>query len=197
MTEPSTHEPLRPERARAERYLKRRGTDAPVDSIRERLTAAFAQLSELFDSLSEEDATARPESGGWCVQEVADHLYESNDRALVELDVLLRGESPTDGPIPIALLSDAPMAEPWSTVRERLAELHRRIEQKAAEAHDGVPLSGRAPVAMILPADDGSGHIEWIQALDWKAYLMALRVHVLEHVAQVRRIVDAGSGRHT
>jgi hypothetical protein len=32
---------------------------------------------------------------------------------------------------------------------------------------------------------------EWIEALDWKAYAQALRVHTHEHLAQVERTVSA------
>jgi hypothetical protein len=33
--------------------------------------------------------------------------------------------------------------------------------------------------------------LEWVEALDWKAYVQAIRVHTHEHCAQVERTVAA------
>ena len=32
--------------------------------------------------------------------------------------------------------------------------------------------------------------VEWIEHLDWKAAALAIRVHTLEHTAQVRRVLE-------
>jgi hypothetical protein len=34
--------------------------------------------------------------------------------------------------------------------------------------------------------------VEWTEELDWRAYAAVLRVHTLEHLAQIRAILAAG-----
>jgi hypothetical protein len=38
---------------------------------------------------------------------------------------------------------------------------------------------------------DAAEAVEWVEALDWKAYAQALRIHTHEHCAQVERTVAA------
>ena len=42
-----------------------------------------------------------------------------------------------------------------------------------------------------IVAKVGGQPTEWIEELDWRAYAAVLRVHTLEHLAQVRAIIAA------
>ena len=54
-------------------------------------------------------------------------------------------------------------------------------------------MSAKAPFVMVIkvPGPDGPKILEWIDAVDWKAYAQALRVHTHEHCAQVERTIAA------
>ena len=42
-----------------------------------------------------------------------------------------------------------------------------------------------------VPGLNGAEVLEWVEAVDWKAYAQALRIHAHEHRAQVERTVAA------
>lgn len=59
-------------------------------------------------------------------------------------------------------------------------------------ASDAGPQEATAPVVMVVrcaTGDGGTEPVEWIERLDWKAYALAIRVHVLEHIMQIRRTI--------
>ena len=49
----------------------------------------------------------------------------------------------------------------------------------------------RAPFVMVIKVtgEHGPEILEWVEALDWKAYAQAIRVHTHEHQAQVERTI--------
>jgi hypothetical protein len=60
-------------------------------------------------------------------------------------------------------------------------------------AGDGTPVVARAPSILVIKVPGATGYdvLEWVEALDWKAYAQALRIHAHEHHAQVERTVAA------
>lgn len=187
---------LRPEQEAVLEYARRKGTEAPVGSIRERLAGTFEELDTLVAGVPAEVAARRPEAGGWSVQEVVDHLVVSHRRALQELRSLLAGRPPENDPIPASLQSDAPLARPWYELREDLERTHAAFLAAVTGAGDDAPTTARAPVVMVVKcATPGGGTepVQWVQSFDWKAYAILVRGHSLEHRNQVRRIL-AGFG---
>src|SRR5215470_16680121 len=67
-------------------------------------------------------------------------------------------------------------------------------EAEAAEvlrAAPDRPTDARAPVVMVINVkrEDGSlGPVHWIENLDWKAYGIIFRLHVLDHLNQAKKV---------
>jgi DinB superfamily len=191
---PMSATPLRPEQEAALRYAREKGTEAPLASIRERLSKTFAQLEALLGALPEEAVRRRPAADRWSVQAVVDHLIESHRPAVDQLRSLLLGKRPGEGPIPASLLSADPLGPPWPEALQRLMDVHRGLLAVLDRASDETPLSVRAPVVMVVKVrqEDGSlAPVEWIEDFDWKAYAILLRAHTLEHLAQIERTARA------
>lgn len=185
---------LLPEQSRALGYARRRGTQAPVGTLRAKVSATFRELEALLDSVPEEVAAEAPAPSRWSVHEVVDHLVESHRRAVEQLASLVSGESPESGPIPAGLTSEAPFAKSWSVVVGELRDVHRRFEGVLAGATDETPLTARAPIEMAVrcaTADGESRPVHWVETFDWKAYAILFRAHSLEHVQQIQRILAA------
>jgi hypothetical protein len=54
----------------------------------------------------------------------------------------------------------------------------------------------RAPIVMVVNVADERGAlvpVHWIEDLDWKAYAITWRLHVIDHLKQARRALAAGA----
>lgn len=112
---------------------------------------------------------------------------------LAELDDLLRGVSPKDGPIPASLQRRDAMERDWRELIDELNRVHGDIVALLAGAPDSLPGPARARVAMVVKAREEDGEVRpvhWMEELDWKAYVLAIRVHVLDHTAQIRNTLS-------
>jgi hypothetical protein len=163
---------LRPEQVKAKEYLHAKGTRLAAPQIHERVTAGFAALEAFLDGVTEAEARTRALPGEWTVHEVVDHLVETHRPSLEELRDLLAGRRPPGEPIPalvVATLESAP---------DTLTD-------------------ARAPVVMVINVKDADGRetpLHWIEELDWKAYAVIFRLHVLDHLGQARKVVHAARG---
>ena len=183
-----------PEQTRVLDYLRRSGTEAPVSEIRRKVTSTFRDLDALIAGIPESLVRVRPGPERWCVQEIVNHLVVSHQWAGDELAALLRGEVPKDGPIPASLLSPEVMERDWPALAREMSAVHGRLASLASEAPDETSLAVRAPIVMIVKVRGEDGEVrpvQWREELDWKAYVMAFRAHALEHVAQIRRTLEA------
>lgn len=180
---------MRPEQQRALDYVRRKGTEADPESIRQRLVAAFGELEASVDSLDARAARRRPASGGWCVQEIVDHLVESHRRAARQLDALVSGRPPGDA-IPASLLSADPLAHDWDDLVATLKKVHADVLGAFAKGDASTSLEWRAPVVFVVKVREDDGSLrprEWIEEADWKAFALGIAVHTREHVDQIRR----------
>jgi hypothetical protein len=183
----------RPERAAALDYLRRKGTEAPASRLLSGLRSTFEKFEQVVDRIPETMRTRRPAATAWSVHEIVDHLVESDRPALAELRDLCAGISPAGGPIPARLTSPDALERPWGSLIQDLKTIHANILEVVAAATDRTPLQARAPFVMVIKVAGESGPevLEWVDALDWKAYVQALRVHTHEHLAQVERAIAA------
>lgn len=194
-TTPAT--PLRPEQETALRYAREKGSEAPVASIRKRMTGTFAQLETLLAALPAEQVRLRPAPGRWCVHEIVDHLVESHRPAVDELRELVRGHRPEGGPTPAHLLSADPLGHPWPGLLRELSGIHRQLLAILDGASDETPRTAKAPVVMVVKVREEDGSltpVEWTEEFDWKAFAILLRAHTLEHVGQIERTLKAIGG---
>ena len=189
-----TTETYAAERQKARDYLRTRGTLVSVPVIRERVGAAFEALEAVLASVPVELAARRALPGEWTVQEVVDHLLESNRPGLDELRCLVAGRRPPGEPIPAGLQSKDPGSRPWPWLARELARVHRDI----LETLDGVApeftTEARAPLIMVTYARDAAGGtvpLHWIEDLDWKAYAIVFRLHAIDHMNQIKKTLAA------
>ncbi len=170
-------------------HIRSRGTDAPPAAVHEKLAGAYATLDGLLAELPAETATAAPGPGQWSVRDVVDHLLETERPNLDELRCLVVGERPSGPPIAASLRSRAPHRRPWPWLVAEISRLHGDILEAAAAGPAPAPGEPTAPAVIWVKVDGEPG--EWIEELDWRAYTAVLRVHALEHLAQIRDILAA------
>jgi len=184
---------LLPEQIKAMEYLEQQGSRRSAAQIAERVAASFRAIEEFLEEVSEIEARAHGLPGEWSIQEVVDHLVVTHEASIVEL---LADESPAGGPIPAALQSPDPLAQRWPDLRAAL----KRVQGEAARvlrAAPDCPTEARAEVVMVINVTREDGSVEpvhWIEKLDWKAYGIVFRLHVLDHLNQAKKVLRAVRG---
>jgi hypothetical protein len=186
---------LRPEQLRALAYARKRGTEAPVQAIRTRVTGTYAEFEALVAPIPAAVAREHRGTSAWSVQEVVDHLIESDRPAARQLAELLAGRDVAE-PIPASLQSADPLAPDWQALVQRFRTVHENVRDLLAAATDEVPLTATAPVQLVVKCARPDGTFEpvsWVERFDWKAFAILLHAHNREHIAQVQRILGAPS----
>jgi hypothetical protein len=120
-----------------------------------------------------------------------DHLLETHRPGVDELRCLLAGQRPPGEPIPAALQSTAPGLRPWSWLLEELRRVHREILDLLAAVPPDAPTEARGPIVMVVnvPGPDGVAvPLHWVEDLDWKAYAITWRLHVIDHLKQAKKV---------
>jgi hypothetical protein len=187
---------LRPEQVKAKEYLDQQGSRRSGVQIQERVAAAFTAIEEFLDGVSAKEARSGAIPEEWTIQEVADHLVETHRPSITELRELLAGRRPSHGPIPAALQSSDPMSRPWPDLLNDLKRVQAEAVEVLAEAPDR-PTDARAPVVMVINVKEADGReqpLHWIEELDWKAYAIIFRLHVLDHLNQAKKVLKALRG---
>ena len=184
---------LLPEQLRALGYVRKRGTEAALDSIRTRVASTYAEFEALVEALPAETAREHRNTSMWSIQEVVDHLVESDRPAVQQLAHLIAGQS-VDTPIPASLQSARPLDLDWTALLREFRRVHQDILHLLATATDDLPTTATAPVQMVVKCADPDGilkPVSWLERFDWKAFAILLHAHNREHIAQVRRILNA------
>lgn len=184
-----------PEQVRALGYARKRGTEATLEAIRSRVAATYAEFEALVEAIPPNIVRDRRDTSAWSIQEVVDHVVESDRPAVDQLAQLLAGRS-VDTAIPASLQSPRPMDLEWRTLLSEFHTVHKNILDLLATATDELPLTATAPVQMVVKCARPDGTMEpvsWLQRFDWKAFAILLHAHSREHIAQVQRILNAPS----
>lgn len=164
-----------------------------MDAIRSRVAATYSEIETIAEGVSAERAQRRPAPSSWSVYEVIDHLIQSDQPAVDQLKELLRGQS-VDTQIPAGLQSPQPFTTDWPALLNRFRAVHQQILTLLDSATDDIPLTGTAPVEMVVKraAPDGTLQpVHWIERFDWKAYAILLHAHNREHIGQLQRILGS------
>jgi hypothetical protein len=188
---------LKPEQVKAKEYLDLQGSRRSATQITERVAAGFAALEEFLEGVSEADARTRPIDNEWTIQEVVDHLVETHRPSVRELRELLAGRRPAGGPVPAGLQSAGAMSRRWTDLLNDLKRVQAEAVEVLAAAPDA-PTSARAPVVMVInvkAANGGEEPLHWVEELDWKAYAIVFRLHVLDHLNQTKKVLKAAGRR--
>jgi hypothetical protein len=129
--------------------------------------------------------------GEWTIQEIVDHLVETHRPGLDELWCLLAGRRPPGDPIPASLQSKAPLQRPWPWLLAELARVHGDILRTLSAVPPDFATDARAPIVMVVNVPDEPGKVvplHWVEALDWKAYAIVWRLHVIDHLKQAKKV---------
>ncbi len=178
-------------KAKAREYFRTRGSLAPAASIRERIADAFGTLEAFLESISPAIAARAGVPGEWTIQEIVDHLVETHRPGLDELWCLLAGRRPPGEPIPASLQSKSPLHRPWPWLRAELDRIHGEILRTLDAAPADYATDARAPIVMVVNVADENGQVvpvHWVEDLDWKAYAIVWRLHVIDHLKQARKV---------
>jgi DinB superfamily len=187
---------MRPEQVKAMEYLRDKGTRLTAAQVHERVAAGFVALEGFLDGVTEAEVRVRALPGEWSIQEVADHLVETHRPSLEELYDLLAGRRPPGEPIPAGLQSRDPLARPWPELLGELKKLQAEVVAALGAAPDRLN-DARAPVVMVINVKEPDGRetpLHWIEELDWKAYAVIFRLHVMDHLGQGRKVLRAVRG---
>jgi hypothetical protein len=185
-------------RRKALDYLRNRGTLVPAPVLHERIGAAFQALESLLDSVPPALVRAHPLPGEWSIQEVIDHLVETHRPGVDELRCLLAGQRPPGDPVPASLQSKAPRLRPWPWLRAELRRVHGDILAALEAVPADFETEARAPLVMVINVPrEGGGVVplHWVEELDWKAYAIVWRLHVIDHLNQVKKVLEACHSR--
>jgi hypothetical protein len=183
-------------KAKAREYFATRGTLAPAGTLRERIAEAFESLETFLDTVPAPAAARTAIAGEWTIHEIVDHLVETHRPGLDELWCLLAGRRPPGEAIPAGLSSKAPLTRPWPWLRVELARIHDEILRTLDAVPPDFATDARAPIVMVVNVADERGTlvpVHWIEDLDWKAYAITWRLHVIDHLKQARRALAAVS----
>jgi hypothetical protein len=183
-------------KAKAREYFATRGTLAPAGALRERIAEAFESLETFLDTVPAPAAARTAIAGEWTIHEIVDHLVETHRPGLDELWCLLAGRRPPGEAIPAGLSSKAPLTRPWPWLRVELARIHDEILRTLDAVPADFATDARAPIVMVVNVADERGTlvpVHWIEDLDWKAYSITWRLHVIDHLKQARRALAAVS----
>jgi urea carboxylase-associated protein 1 len=178
---------LSPEATKMLDYLRSRAAALGPEEIRARFRTAAAELETLLGEVDETEAARAPRDGGWSVVRVADHVAQTMIRSVDELRHLLAGRRPPDPPVYDALVSGAAAWVPWAEVRDGVRAANAEFDALLVAAAAAPPAG--PTVRTILVASRAGGPPENFPAdLDWKAYALVQRLHLLDHRNQVRAV---------
>ena len=181
-------------KAKARDYFSAKGTLVPVAEIQARLADAFGSLDAFLAPISAAAAARTAIAGEWSIQEIVDHLVETHRPGLDELWCLLAGRRPPGEPIPASLQSKSPRDRPWPWLRAELVRIHGEILRTLAAVPADFATDARAPIVMVVNVPDESARIvplHWTEDLDWKAYAIVWRLHVIDHLKQAKKVLAA------
>jgi hypothetical protein len=186
---------LSPERQKALDYLTVRADAMPAEQVIARFRAAVGEFEALVDQLDERDARTALIPGEWTAAQVVDHLAQTTVRNADEVRHLLDGRRPPAPPVYEALVSGAAHRVPWAELKAELAEANAQLAQLLARAARQEPKAGltiRTILIINRTLADGTVEPEQFDAeLGWKGYALTARLHLLDHRAQVKKLLHA------
>jgi hypothetical protein len=172
-------------------YFRTKGTLVAASAIHERIGDAFGALETFLEPISAATAARVGIPGEWTIQEIVDHLVETHRPGLDELWCLLAGRRPPGDPIPASLQSKAPLRRPWPWLLAELARVHGDILRTLSAVPPDFATDARAPIVMVVNVPDEPGKVvplHWVEDLDWKAYAIVWRLHVIDHLKQAKKV---------
>jgi hypothetical protein len=190
--------PMTDERTRLLEHLRARATTLGPAEIRARVRAAAAELDATLAGLTEAEARRAAAPGEWSIAQVVDHLAQTMIRSADELRHLLAGRRPPAPAVYDGLVSGAALWVPWAELVDGVRSANAEFDALLAGAAALEPGPGGTVTTVLVvsrPGADGQPVAEPFTAeLDWKAYALVQRLHLLDHRTQVRKLRAALAG---
>jgi DinB family protein len=191
--------PLSLEAERILEYLRSRSASLGTAGIRDRVRAAARELESAITGLDEEQGRRRPMADKWSIAEVVDHVAQTQIRAAEEMRHLLAGRRPPGPPVYEALRSGAAQWAPWPELVDGLKSANEELIALLAAAPDSPPPPGAPVVRTVLVVNRAltGGRTApqiFITDLDWRAYSLLQRLHLLDHRDQIKKLRAALAG---
>jgi DinB superfamily len=177
---------LLPEQTRALDYLARKGTNAPIATLRSQLREAFAAIETAFDAVPSENRDRAPQPGKWSPREILDHLVLSHGPAIPQLESLLAGAGVPRGS------SEVPRSSSEFLGKTREPEEPRGTPRNPEEPMSPIPAGLHRPDDERPPWDAlrvelGDIHRRFVALVDG-----ATDAHSLDVKAPIVMVVKAG-----
>ena len=184
-------ESLAPESIRMMEYLNTRAGELSVAQIRERIRAAAQELETVVAGVDPSDARRRPVEGKWNIEEVVDHISQTQIRGTEELRHLMAGRRPPLPPVYEALRSGAGQWAPWQMLAEELHTANQAMIELLESASEEVPSPPTVRTVMVTlrAVADGSMCAQiYFAELGFKQYALLQRLHLLDHRTQIKKL---------
>jgi len=185
------------------KYLQQRARTQTTSEILERIRTAAFELESLVASVDPKDIRQRPFPGKWHIADVVDHISQTQIRGAEEMRHLVAGRRPPGPPVYEGLKSGGGESAPWPTLVEGLKDANREmlsvIEEGGRQQADGRSAADEAAgltvftvvVANCKLPDERIVPQIFYAALDWRQYALLQRLHLVDHRAQIRRLLKA------
>jgi DinB family protein len=185
------------EERRVRSYLVAQGAKLTPAAIIEKVLAAMAELGAAARAVPADRFNDRPAPGEWSANEVMAHVVDSGrrfgDRIVRVLDGLAAGS-----PVTERAGGEAPprTVDAWSAEleRDRSALFERVLRAEPAPDLAESSSKARSGTDRAVPRTETIEHGTF-GPLDWRATLLFLRVHDLDHAGQLQKIAAALAAR--
>ena len=167
---------LNDEQLRIRGYLQAQAAKLSVPDLMTKVRADMAQLEDAVTAASAVDHTKRPSAADWSANEVLAHLVDASAR--VNGGILAaweRGEQPKSLRDAIVPVKQARTPREWyGHLGEEREALFARLASATGEEH--LDITWEHP---------------FFGDLNWREWLLFLRLHDLDHARQLQQIVEA------
>lgn len=167
-------------RERVRGYLVSQAARLTLPELVEKLRADTAPLAQAATALPPERFAARPAPEEWSAAEVWAHILDMNESGATAIETVLDtgaapARTPDDTARPVQLPASAAAA--WAQYERRREALFDRVLRASGE---------EAPTVTLPHPLFGD--------LTWRQWLLFMRVHDLDHLAQLRAVAGEGAG---
>jgi len=168
-----TTPPAEAERVRS--YLVAQAAKLSLPQLAEKLRTDAAPLAELANAVPTERFRDEPPGGGWSAAQVWDHIVTTSETVARAIEAILESRTP---PSAISDLIDAATKYELPDGPSYYREFNERREQlleRVLQASGDENLDVKVPHA-------------WFGDLNWREWLLFLRIHDIDHIGQLREI---------
>ncbi len=172
---PPAATPGTPEADRVRSYLQAQAARLPLPHLVEKVRTDMQQVKESLHAVPEARYTLRPAENDWSANEVANHLVQTSRGVALGITMVLDSGA-TPGEITDLIDSSHETHSPgewWRILETDREEILQRVSKASGEEHLDVLWPHRV-----------------FGDLNWREWLLFMRVHDLDHARQLLAVAD-------